>query len=54
MIYTIELTSEEIQVIQASLDFISNGNIGFEAIEGYIDEDINPYEIKESLNNKFS
>lgn len=54
MTYNIELTSEEIQVIQACIDFIGDGNIGFEAIEGYIDEDIDPYEIKESLNQKFS
>jgi len=53
MIYNIELTSEEIQVIQVALDFISNGNIGFEALEGYIDKDIDPWEINNSLKEKF-
>lgn len=53
MTHNIELTSEEIQVIKACLNFISDGNIGFEAIEGRIDDDIDPYEIKNSLNQKF-
>ena len=54
MKYNIELTSEEIQVIQACLDFIADGNIGFEAIEGYIDEDIDPWEINKTITEKLS
>lgn len=53
MTYNIELTSEEIQVIQAALDFIADGNIGFEALEGYIDDDIDAWEVNNSLTKKF-
>lgn len=53
MKYNIELTSEEIQVIQECINFVADGNVSFEALEGYIDEDIDCWKIKKSLEEKF-
>ena len=49
----IELDYNEREFILACIEFIANGNIGLEAIEGYIDLPMDQlYEIKKSLINK--
>jgi len=34
-----ELTREELDIVMALLEFVGDGNIGFEALEGYKDID---------------
>jgi len=49
----IQLDYNEREFILACIEFIDNGNIGLEAIEGYVDLSIDQlYEIKKSLLNK--
>lgn len=46
----VTLSEDEIQVVRAALEFIGDGNIGFEALEGYTDlEDEELWEVAQGL-----
>lgn len=49
----VELDYNEREILLACIEFIQNGNIGFEAIEGYLDISVNKiYEILPNLKEK--